>query len=92
MLAQRPAHHDARSCAIACTFAYIRTVHTLFIGGKRLIGLAMAQEALRLGHRVDVFQRGRTGPDARPGAKHLGGDRNADLSKGAGGIGLALRR
>ena len=81
MLAQRPAHRDARTGA----FAYIHTMHILFIGGTRFVGLAMAQEALRRDHRVDVFHRGRTGLDALPGARHLIGDRGTDLAVLAGG-------
>ncbi len=79
MLAQRPAHRDARPGA----FAYIHTMHILFIGGTRFVGLSMEQDALR---------RSRTVPDARPGMRRLGDNRNANLLKRACGIGVALRR
>jgi len=52
----------------------------LFIGGTRFVGLAMAQEALRRGHTVELFHRGRTPSDALPGARHRIGDRHGDLS------------
>ena len=32
--------------------------HEAIIGGTRFVGLAMAREALRRGHQVDVFHRG----------------------------------
>jgi len=81
MLAQPPADSRGR----ARRFAYIRTMHLLFIGGTRFVGRAMVEEALRRGHRVDVFHRGRTGTDALTGARHVIGDRNSDLSALAGG-------
>ena len=52
----------------------------LFIGGTRFVGLAMAREALRRGHAVDVFHRGITSATGLEGATHLLGDRNADLA------------
>lgn len=52
----------------------------LFVGGTRFVGLAMAREALRRGHQVDLFHRGRAGADSLPGARHRLGDRNGDLS------------
>jgi 2'-hydroxyisoflavone reductase len=81
MLAQPPAGPHAG----ALRFAYIRTMHLLFIGGTRFVGRAMVEQALRRGHRVDVFHRGRTAAGAPPGARHLIGDRNGDLSALAGG-------
>lgn len=52
----------------------------LLIGGTRFVGLHMAAAALARGHQVSVFHRGRTGRDALPGAEHLLGDRDADLT------------
>ena len=52
----------------------------LFIGGTRFLGLAMAQEALRRGHEVDVFHRGKTPAGTLQGATHRVGDRMTDLS------------
>jgi 2'-hydroxyisoflavone reductase len=55
-------------------------MHILFIGGTRFVGRAMAAEALRRGHRVDLFHRGRIGTDTLSGAGHLLGDRMQELS------------
>ena len=52
----------------------------LFIGGTRFVGLAMAREALRRGHVVDLFHRGTTTATGLEGANHLHGDRSADTS------------
>jgi 2'-hydroxyisoflavone reductase len=52
----------------------------LFIGGTRFVGLAMAREALRHGHAVDLFHRGTTTATGLEGANHLHGDRSADTS------------
>ncbi len=52
----------------------------LFIGGTRFVGLAMAREALRRGHAVDLFHRGTTTATHLEGANHLHGDRSADTS------------
>ncbi len=55
----------------------------LVIGGTRFIGRHLAQHALRSGHQVTLFHRGRTADAADPafvGAEHRIGDRDADLS------------
>ena len=52
----------------------------LIIGGTAFVGRHIAQAALDGGHDVTLFNRGRTGPDLFPGAVHLAGDRNSDLS------------
>jgi len=39
----------------------------LVIGGTAFVGYAVAEEALRRGHRVTTFNRGRSGADV-PGA------------------------
>ncbi|MEJ3653400.1 NAD-dependent epimerase/dehydratase family protein [Actinomycetes bacterium KLBMP 9759] len=46
----------------------------LVIGGTSFVGRAAVAEALRRGHRVTTFNRGRTGPDV-PGVRALRGDR-----------------
>ena len=50
----------------------------LVLGGTRFVGLHIVQEALRRGHDVTVFHRGRT--PAPDGAHALIGDRDGDLS------------
>lgn len=57
----------------------------LLIGGTRFIGRHVVEAALRAGHEVTVFHRGRTGPELFPGVEHLLGDRNSDLSALADG-------
>jgi 2'-hydroxyisoflavone reductase len=52
----------------------------LFIGGTAFLGRHTAQAAIDAGHDVTVFHRGVTGSGLFPGATHLSGDRNADLS------------
>lgn len=52
----------------------------LVIGGTHFVGRHIVEAALARGHQVSVFHRGRTNPDAVPGAQHLIGDRDSDLS------------
>jgi 2'-hydroxyisoflavone reductase len=52
----------------------------LVIGGTRLVGRHIAQNAIDRGHEVTLFNRGRSDPSALPDATHLTGDRNKDLS------------
>jgi 2'-hydroxyisoflavone reductase len=55
-------------------------MNILFIGGTRFAGLAMAREALRRGHRVDLFHRGGKPFPGLEGARHIHGDRARDLA------------
>jgi nucleoside-diphosphate-sugar epimerase len=53
----------------------------LILGGTIFLGRHVAAEALRRGHEVTVFHRGRHGTDLFAGeAEHLIGDRGGDLS------------
>jgi 2'-hydroxyisoflavone reductase len=52
----------------------------LVLGGTRFLGRAVVAEALSLGHRVTLFNRGFTNPDLFPEAEKLRGDRAGDLS------------
>ena len=51
----------------------------LLLGGTKFLGRAAAEEALRRGHEVTLFNRGQTNPDLFPEAEHLHGDRDGDL-------------
>jgi 2'-hydroxyisoflavone reductase len=51
----------------------------LVVGGGVFVGRSMVEAALARGHRVCVFNRGRS-PDPIPGVEHIVGDRNGDLS------------
>lgn len=52
----------------------------LIIGGTRFLGRALAAAALARGHRLTLFNRGRTNPQLFPQARHIIGDRDGDLS------------
>ena len=51
----------------------------LFIGGTGFIGPHMVREALTRGHRVTLFNRGRTNPQLFPEVEKLVGDRDGGL-------------
>lgn len=51
----------------------------LILGGTGFIGPHMVREALRRGHTVELFNRGRTNDELFPDLKTLIGDRNNDL-------------
>ncbi|MFI0418324.1 NAD-dependent epimerase/dehydratase family protein [Spongiactinospora sp. 9N601] len=61
-------------------------MRTLIIGGTVFLGRAIVAEALRRGHQVTTFNRGKSGTDA-PGAEAVHGDREspADLARLAEG-------
>jgi 2'-hydroxyisoflavone reductase len=61
------------------TIAYAERMKVLFIGGTRFVGLAMAREAQRRGHQVELFHRGNSAADL-PGVRHLIGDRGGDMA------------
>ncbi|MEU3495626.1 NAD-dependent epimerase/dehydratase family protein [Kitasatospora cineracea] len=60
----------------------------LVLGGTRFVGRALVEAALAAGHRVTLFNRGRTAPGLFPaaatGVETVLGDRTADLSALAG--------
>ena len=56
----------------------------LILGGTRFVGRHLAAAALAAGHRVTLFNRGRSNPGLFPEAEHLHGDRGEDLSLLAG--------
>lgn len=57
----------------------------LVIGGTVFLGRHVAEEAVRRGHQVTLFHRGRHGDDLLAGrAEHLLGDRTGDLGALAG--------
>jgi 2'-hydroxyisoflavone reductase len=57
----------------------------LILGGTGFIGPHMVREALRRGHEVSLFNRGRTNPDLFPDLKLYKGDRNTGLHVLEGG-------
>ena len=52
----------------------------LILGGPRFLGRHLAAAALARGHRVTLFNRGRTEPELFPEAEKLRGDRASDVS------------
>lgn len=61
-----------------------RSLRILFLGGTGFIGPHMVRYAMYRGHRVTLFNRGRTAPDLFPGAEALVGDRDGKLEALAG--------
>jgi nucleoside-diphosphate-sugar epimerase len=52
----------------------------LVLGGTVFLGRHVTAEALRRGHEVALFHRGRHGADLFPEAEHINGDRAGDLA------------
>jgi 2'-hydroxyisoflavone reductase len=52
----------------------------LVIGGTVFLGRAFVEAALEKGHRLTLFNRGKSNPDIFPAVEHLIGDRDADFS------------
>ena len=50
----------------------------LILGGTQFVGRHFAEAALRRGHALTLFNRGRTGAGLFPQAEHLTGDRDGD--------------
>jgi 2'-hydroxyisoflavone reductase len=59
-------------------------VKLLILGGTQFVGRAVAEAALDAGHELTLFHRGRTNPELFPGAEHVHGDRERDVSALAG--------
>jgi 2'-hydroxyisoflavone reductase len=51
----------------------------LLLGGPRFLGRALIEAALAAGHRVTMFNRGRTNPESYPKVERLQGDRDGGL-------------
>ena len=56
-----------------------RSIRILILGGTGFIGPHMVREALRRGHEVELFNRGRTASSLFPDLKLLKGDRDGGL-------------
>lgn len=59
----------------------MRILNLLILGGTRFVGRHLTEAALASGHRVTLFNRGRTNPGLFPEAEHVQGDRYRDLSR-----------
>ena len=62
-----------------------RSMSILILGGTGFIGPHMVREALRRGHEVSLFNRGRTNNELFPDLKLFKGDRNNGLQSLEGG-------
>jgi len=52
----------------------------LILGGKRFLGIALIEAALKAGHTPTLFNRGLTNPELFPKIKNLVGNRDGDLN------------
>ncbi len=59
----------------------------LFLGGTEYLGPATVSSALRAGHEVTLFNRGRTNPHLFPDLEKLRGDRYPDRGEGLAALG-----
>lgn len=62
-----------------------RPLKILILGGTGFIGPHMVREALRRGHEVELFNRGRTNNELFPDLTHYVGDRDNGLASLEGG-------
>src|SRR5512139_3638886 len=51
----------------------------LILGGTRFIGVEMTELALKRGHKVTFFNRGKTNADVFPDIERITGDRNGAI-------------
>lgn len=51
----------------------------LILGGTQFVGRHLVEAALEAGHKVTLFNRGKTNPGLYPAAEELHGDRDGDL-------------
>ena len=62
-----------------------KPLRILVLGGTGFIGPHMVREALRRGHSVTLFNRGKTNNELFPDLETIKGDRGGDLSELQGG-------
>jgi len=60
-------------------------LNLLILGGTAFLGPATVEAALARGHRMTLFNRGKTNPDLFPELEKLRGDRDGDLAALEGG-------
>ena len=71
----------AGAVSIAGQYAFAQGgMNILILGGTGFIGPHLVQYAMDRGHRITLFNRGRTNTHLFPDAEKLVGDRNDDLS------------
>jgi 2'-hydroxyisoflavone reductase len=67
-----------------------RPLELLILGGTSFLGPAVVDHALARGHRVTLFNRGRTNADLYPDLEKLRGDRDPAKGEGLGAIEKAI--
>ena len=55
----------------------------LVIGGTSFVGRHIALQALKKGHEVVLFNRGKTNPDLFPECRLIAGDRRTQIESGS---------
>ena len=68
----------AASGAVAAT-KKPQQLRILVLGGTKFLGIHVVEAALKRGHSVTLFNRGKTNADLFPQLEHLKGDRDAQL-------------
>ena len=63
-----------------------RPLEILVLGGTGFLGPPTVEYALARGHRVTLFNRGRTNADLFPELETIIGDRDPDIGAGLGGL------
>lgn len=53
----------------------------LILGGTSFVGRHITEEAIKKGHTVTLFNRGKSNPSAFPELRHITGDRREDAAK-----------
>jgi 2'-hydroxyisoflavone reductase len=69
----------AASTAVAAKQRSSRQLRILVLGGTKFLGIHVVEAALKRGHSVTLFNRGKTNADLFPQLEHLKGDRDAQL-------------
>ena len=62
-----------------------KPLRILVLGGTKFLGVHIVELALKHGHNVTLFNRGKTNTDLFPQLEHLKGDRDAQLDSLKGG-------
>ncbi|MCE7734697.1 MAG: epimerase [Candidatus Heimdallarchaeota archaeon] len=57
-----------------------KIVDILIIGGTKFLGRALVESALSRGHKLTLFNRGKTNPDVFPDVERIQGDRDGEIS------------
>ncbi|HEU5162372.1 MAG TPA: NAD-dependent epimerase/dehydratase family protein, partial [Thermoanaerobaculia bacterium] len=70
---------EPKTAAAAKPAAASKPLKILILGGTGFIGPNQVRYAVQRGHKVSIFNRGKTNPGLFPDVEHLEGDRNGKL-------------